>query len=59
MITVSKFGSFFLVLCHACAWISDPASSWQEAEHRKLCHVCDPVPVLRIEFRPPVEAASL
>jgi hypothetical protein len=55
MITVSKFGTFWVVYCHACAWREAPAS-WQEAEKLRAGHVCAQEMTLRIEIeeRPPV-----
>ena len=49
MITVSKFGTFWIVYCRACAWRNAP-ESWQEAEHLRAGHVCAPETKLRIEL---------
>jgi hypothetical protein len=48
MVTVSKFGTFWVVYCHKCAWQYAPAS-WQEAEHLRAGHICAPELMLRIE----------
>jgi hypothetical protein len=52
MITVSKFGTFWIVYCPECAWRTDPAASWQEAETFRGSHACPLEPVLRIEYVP-------
>ena len=52
MVTARKFGTFWIVYCADCAWRSDPAVSWQEAETFRLSHVCPLEPVLRIEYVP-------
>jgi hypothetical protein len=52
MITVSKFGTFWIVYCPECAWRSDPAVSCQEAETFRGSHACPLEPVLRIEYVP-------
>jgi len=49
MITVCKFGTFWIVYCPDCAWQHVPAS-WQEAEMLRSRHVCAPEPKLRIEI---------
>jgi hypothetical protein len=54
MITVNKFGTFWIVYCADCAWRSDPAASWQEAEAFRFSHACPLEPVLRIEYVPSV-----
>lgn len=51
MITVSKFGTFWIVYCRECAWRSDPAANWQEAEAFRFAHACPLEPVLRIRVR--------
>jgi hypothetical protein len=52
MITVNKFGTFWIVYCADCAWRSDPTASWQEAEAFRFSHACPLEPVLRIEYVP-------
>ena len=52
MITVSNFGTFWIVYCTDCAWRSDPAGSWREAEAFRSSHFCPLEPVLRIEYVP-------
>jgi hypothetical protein len=52
MITVSKFGTFWIVYCRDCAWWHAP-ESWQEAEHLRAAHECAPEPLLRIELCSP------
>jgi hypothetical protein len=52
MITVRKFGTFWIVYCAECAWRCDPAASWQEAEALRSAHACPLEPVLRIEYVP-------
>jgi hypothetical protein len=49
MITVNKFGTFWIVYCRECAWWDAPAS-WQEAETLRCSHACPLEPVLRIEY---------
>jgi hypothetical protein len=49
MIIVSKHGSFLVVYCPLCAWRSDPANSWQEAETLRCVHLCPAEPKLRLE----------
>jgi hypothetical protein len=49
MVTVSKFGTFWIVYCPDCARQYAPAT-WQEAEHLRSQHVCAPEPPLRIEI---------
>jgi hypothetical protein len=49
MIIVSKHGSFLVVYCRLCAWRSDAANSWQEAERLRSVHVCPAEPKLRLE----------
>ena len=49
MIIVSKHGSFLVVYCPLCAWRSEPANSWQEAETLRSVHVCPAEPKLRLE----------
>jgi hypothetical protein len=52
MVTVSNFGTFWIVYCADCAWRSDPAGSWREAEAFRFSHFCPLEPVLRIEYVP-------
>jgi hypothetical protein len=52
MITVNKFGTFWIVYCSECAWLSDATLTWQDAEHLRSAHACPLEPVLRIEFVP-------
>jgi hypothetical protein len=52
MISVSNFGTFWIVYCAHCAWRSEAASSWQDAEAFRFSHVCPLEPVLRIEYVP-------
>ena len=52
MITVRKFGTFWIVYCAVCAWRSDPTASWQEAEEFRGSHACPLEPVLRIDYLP-------
>jgi hypothetical protein len=47
MITVCKFGTFWIVYCPVCAW-QQVSASWQEAETLRADHRCDPEPKLRI-----------
>jgi hypothetical protein len=51
MITVSKFGTFWIVYCRECAWWLAP-ESWQEAEALRSSHFCPLEPVLRLEYVP-------
>jgi hypothetical protein len=51
-IAVISFGTFWLVCCANCAWRSDAASTWQDAEELRRSHVCPLEPVLRIEYVP-------
>jgi hypothetical protein len=55
MIIVSKHGSFFVVFCPLCAWQSDAADSWQEAETLRCTHACPPEPKLRLELKSRME----
>lgn len=52
MITVRKFGTFWIVYCADCAWHSDAVDSWQGAEAFRFSHACPLEPVLRIEYVP-------
>jgi NAD-dependent SIR2 family protein deacetylase len=51
MIIVSKHGSFLVVYCPLCAWRSDAANSWQEAETLRSVHVCPAEPKLRLQSK--------
>jgi hypothetical protein len=51
MITVSKFGTFFVVYCPRCGR-HDYVEAWQEAEHFRDRHECERQPVFRIDLIP-------
>ena len=49
MITVSKFGTFWIAYCPECSW-REALASWQEAEHLRAGHVCAREQTVRIEL---------
>jgi hypothetical protein len=51
MITVAKFGTFFVVYCNSCGR-HDYVDSVQEAEHLRDRHECVRQPVFRIDLVP-------